>query len=246
MPTNKDFKRLVRGRMHKTGESYTAARAHLIGKRVESRESGVGVSKPLTPLNSGLSTLDSRPQTPDYARIAGMTDAAVKAKTGCTWERWVYALDRAKAYEWPHPEIAKYVHEKYKVPSWWTQMVTVGYERIKGLRVKGQRRDGGFEANKSRTFRVPLAKLYRAFNDKRLRARWLGGFDYSVRSATREKYFRMTWADRTLVEVGFTGKGATKSQVAIQHGKFPDQAAARKMKEFWAERLEVLGSVLLT
>ena len=29
MPTDKDFKRLVRGRMHKTGESYTAARAQL-------------------------------------------------------------------------------------------------------------------------------------------------------------------------------------------------------------------------
>jgi hypothetical protein len=30
MTTNKDFKRLVRGRMQKTGESYTAARANLL------------------------------------------------------------------------------------------------------------------------------------------------------------------------------------------------------------------------
>ena len=29
MPTDKDFKRLVRARMGKTGESYTTARAHL-------------------------------------------------------------------------------------------------------------------------------------------------------------------------------------------------------------------------
>jgi len=29
MPTDKDFKRLVRGRMAKTGEAYTTARAHL-------------------------------------------------------------------------------------------------------------------------------------------------------------------------------------------------------------------------
>jgi len=33
MPTNKDFKRLVRARMRKTGESYTAARAHLLTKK---------------------------------------------------------------------------------------------------------------------------------------------------------------------------------------------------------------------
>lgn len=30
MSTNKDFKRLVRRRMHKTGESYTSARAQLL------------------------------------------------------------------------------------------------------------------------------------------------------------------------------------------------------------------------
>ena len=30
MPTNKDFKRLVRARMEKTGEAYTAARANLL------------------------------------------------------------------------------------------------------------------------------------------------------------------------------------------------------------------------
>ena len=33
MPTNKDFKRVVRARMTKTGESYTAARAQLLKKR---------------------------------------------------------------------------------------------------------------------------------------------------------------------------------------------------------------------
>jgi hypothetical protein len=26
------------------------------------------------------------------------------------------------------------VHEKYKMRGWWTQMVVVGYERIRGLR----------------------------------------------------------------------------------------------------------------
>jgi hypothetical protein len=32
MPINKDFKKLVRARMSKTGESYTAARAQLLRK----------------------------------------------------------------------------------------------------------------------------------------------------------------------------------------------------------------------
>ena len=32
MTTQKDFKRVVRARMQKTGESYTAARAHVVGR----------------------------------------------------------------------------------------------------------------------------------------------------------------------------------------------------------------------
>ena len=55
---------------------------------------------------------------------------------------------------------------------------------------------------------------------------------------------RMSWPDGTSVVVGFTAKGTTKSQVAIQHEKLPDQATAAKMKAYWAERLEALGEVL--
>src|SRR6476660_7494894 len=204
MPANKDFKRLVRGRMQKTGESYTAARSHLLEHKPAAA---------------------AAPAVVDYAKLAGKSDAILKEKTGCTWERWVKALDHKQAHTWPHREIAKYVHEKYKIPGWWAQTVTVGYERIKGLRAIGQRRDGSFEASKSKTFPVPLSRLYRAFNDARTRARWLPGVDLTVRTATRDKSMRITWSDRTSVEVG-VARRVTKSQVQLAHGKLPDPAAA--------------------
>jgi hypothetical protein len=222
MTVHKDFKRLVRTRMQKTGESYTAARAHFLKQKT------VAVSPP----------------TIDYPKLAGRSDATIKQNTGCTWERWVRALDHAKAHTWPHRDIARYVQEKYKVDGWWAQSVTVGYERIKGLRAIGQRRSGAFEASKSRTFPVPLARLYRAFRDARTRARWLPGVKLTVRSATPEKYMRITWPDESSVAVGFLSKGAGKSQVAIQHEKLPDQAAATRSKQYWAERLDLLGQVL--
>ncbi len=227
MPTDKDFKRLVRGRMQKTGESYTAARSHL---RKHKPTAAVARSP--------------APAPADYARLAGRSDAILKEKTGCTWERWVKALDKAKAHNWPHPEIARYVRETYKVPGWWAQAVTVGYERIKGLRAVGQRRDGSFEANKSKTFPVPLARLYGAFHNARMRARWLPGVELTVRTATRDKAMRITWPDQTSVELYFTRGGAGKSQVAVQHGKLPDRAAVTRVKEYWAERLGALGDVL--
>jgi len=223
MPTNKDFKRLVRARMQKTGEAYTTARAQLLSRKQ--------ASAPAT-------------APPQYAKLAGTSDATLKAKTGCTWERWVKALDRVEAHTWPHRQIAAYVHEKYKVPGWWAQTVTVGYERIKGLRAIGQRRGGGFEATKSKTFALPAARLYRAFSDARTRARWLPGISLTVRTATREKYMRITWPDGTSVDVGFTRKGPAKGQVQIQHSKLADQSAATRMKQYWAERLAALGEVL--
>jgi hypothetical protein len=180
----------------------------------------------------------------DYAKLAGRSDAVLKARTGCTWERWVKALDHAQAYTWPHREIAKYVEEKYQVSGWWAQTVTVGYERIKGMRAIGQRRDGSFEATKSRTFAVPLVRLYRAFHDAPTRARWLPGVDLTVRVATRGKSMRITWPDRTSVAIGFASRGAAKSQVAVQHGKLADRAAATRMKQYWAERLDALKEVL--
>ena len=223
MPTDKDFKRLVRGRMQKTGESYTAARAHL---------------------HKQTPTTAPKPAPVDYAKLAGRSDAVLKQKTGCAWERWVKALDRAKAYTWPHGEIVKYVHEKYKIPGWWAQMVTVGYERIKGRRAIGQRQDGTFEASKSKTFAVPLERLYGAFHDGRTRVRWLPGVDLTVRAATRDKSMRITWPDRTSVEVWFTARGAEKSNVALAHGKLPDRDSSVRTKQFWAERFEALEELL--
>lgn len=217
MTANRDFKRLVRRRMLRTGESYTAARSKLLRK------------PPAKQI--------------DYAALAGISDASIKAKTGCAWELWTKALDYAGAHAWPHRKIAEYVHKKFKVGDWWSQTVTVGYERIKGLRAIGQRRDGTFEAAKSKTFSVPLARLYRSCSDPKRRAQWLP-VDLTVRTATPQKYMRMSWPDGTTVVLGFIKTSAAKSQVAVQHSKLRDRAAVTKMKAFWQERLNALGDVL--
>jgi hypothetical protein len=215
MPKQKDLKRVVRTRMQKTGESYTTARLYLVR---------------------------SKPPEADYAGLAGMSDDAVKDKTGRNWREWVALLDAAKCNEQKHRDIARHV-ASLGTPSWWSQMVTVGYERIRGLRVKGQRCDGDFEASKSRTFAVPVATLYNAFTSARLRARWLRE-KVNVRSATANKRLRITMPDDTLVEVGFLVKGENKTAVAIQHSKLPDKATADRLKLWWAERLDALREIL--
>ena len=225
MPLDKDFKRLVRGRMQKTGESYTAARAVLRKK-------------------PALTSRAPRPAEPDYARLAGMSDTAVAAKTGRTWAGWVEALDGAGAQQWPHRRIAECVHQQFEIGDWWGQTVAVGYERIKGLREIGQRRSGAYEASRSKTVPVPVGRLYRAFTDARLRNRWLPGVKLTIRKATPDKSVRITWDDDTSVEVWLTAKDDARSSVAVSHRKLTSREDSVRRKTYWGERLEALAGLL--
>jgi hypothetical protein len=242
MPENKDLKRLVRARMQKTGEAYTAARAHIINKKPRARVRARAAVVPIP--DSVVKPLPNEPGPKEYAALAGMSDAAVKKGTGCTWEKWVYALDRKGCDEMSHSEIAKVVSVKYKAPSWWAQMVTVGYERIKGLRARGQQRSGTYGMTKSRTYNVPIGALFDAWADDAVRRRWLTGAAVKVRTATKPKSMRLDFNDTGIVAVGFAAKGAAKSSVALEHTKVPDRETVARLKAWWAERLEALGKEL--
>ena len=213
MPIQKDLKKIVRARMEKTGEAYTTARLHVAGKK---------------------------PQI-DYAALADMSDEAVKKATGRDWASWVKTLDAVQASEKPHREIAQYV-ASLGTPDWWSQGVTVGYERIRGLRDKGQRRGGGYEANKSRTFAVPVAKLFDTMTSAAKRRKWMP-VAMKVRTKTPHKTVRVSFDDGTLAQFYLLDKGA-KSTVAVQHQKLADKETANRMKEWWTERFDQLAELL--
>jgi Domain of unknown function (DUF4287) len=168
---------------------------------------------------------------------AGIGTAAVKAKTGKGWADWFKLLDRAGAGEMNHTAIAAHLRDELGCPPWWSQMIAVGYERERGLRVKFQKCDGDFSASASKTIAVPLAVLYAAWTDAKVRRRWLPGAKFTMTTATPNKSIRMVWADDTRVEAGFVAKGPGKSQVAVEQKKLGGVAAVAKAKEFWAAAL---------
>ncbi len=173
-----------------------------------------------------------------------MTDEAVLAKTGRKWNEWFATLDQAGANQMTHAEIARMLHAKFDVPSWWSQMVTVTYEQARGLREKHQRPDG-YEISVSRTIAAPAAKVYDAWEKPKTRARWLADPGFTVRKATPAKTLRITWVDgKSSVEVRFVPTGGAKTQVTAQHSKLAGAAAARRMKKYWAESLDRLKSTL--
>jgi len=223
MTAGKDFKRLVRARMAKTGESYTTARSQL--------------KKPHAPRPTS--------HAPDYAALAGMSDEKVKAATGRDWKEWTAQLDSVDAASWQHSKTAEWLHTEHAVRPWWTQMVTVGYERIKGKRAIGQRLGGSWEATRSRTLPVPITKLFNAWNVKKRRDAWLGEPDITIRKAMKNRSMRITWNDGTSVALWFQAPAKAKSQVAVQHGKLASKADADRCKKYWGEKLESLAGYLL-
>jgi hypothetical protein len=177
-------------------------------------------------------------------RLAGVGSEAVARATGRAWDEWLRVLDRAGARAMPHKEIALLLSRKFRVPDWWSQMVTVGYEQARGLRSVNQKA-GGFAANASKTFGVDLDDLYAAWSEPRQRSKWLPAAPLEVRKATARKSLRITWTTGgSNVDVNFLAVGPGKSRVQVEHGKLASAAAAVRQKAYWSEALGRLKAFL--
>jgi hypothetical protein len=218
MTSNKDLKRLVRTRMSKTGEAYTAARARIV--------------RP-----------PARPAPVEYAKLAGMSDPAIKAGTGRDWKAWTSALDAENANTLSHSALAKLIHTKFNGGSWWSQMVAVGYERIRGLRARGQQRNGSYSATKSKTFAVSAEQLFNAWEDTATRKRWIG-ISTRVRTAQPTKSMRLGMPDGAIIAVNFIAKGDGKSSVSVEQQKLPSREATDAFKKEWTRRFDALADLL--
>jgi hypothetical protein len=176
-------------------------------------------------------------------KFGGISSAAVGKATGRTWAEWLALLDKAGARKMPHREIALRLQTRHKVPQWWSQMVAVGYEQARGLRVRHQKSDG-FEISVTKTMGAPVDRAFAAWKDATLREKWLPRTPLAVRKATPHKSIRILWPDGTTLSVNFWPKGPLKCSVVPQHGGLGTPEAAEKMKAYWAEKLESLRTFL--
>lgn len=175
-----------------------------------------------------------------------MSDAAVTKATGKPWKEWFTILDMAGAKKMNHQQIVAILSREHGVGPWWQQMLTVTYEQARGLRKVHEKTDG-FSISRSKTVPVPIAKVYKAWAEPRIRERWLSDSKFAVRKTMANRSMRITWIDgKTTVEMMLYPKGAGKSQVTVQHNKLPSAAAGEKMKKYWATQLERMVKALQT
>lgn len=219
MTRQKSFKRLVRQRMQKTGESYTSARVAL---------------------------LTAEEPKASKRRVLATSDAEIRRRTGRGWEEWFDLLDEWGAPERSHREIARWLAEQQGIDplAWNAQAIANSYELARGLRVVGEHADG-FTITASKTFGVPVERLYDAFVDESRRSHWLSDDRLSERTATKAKSARFDWGEGpTRVHVTFSAKGEDRSNAALQHIRLADAEEAERMKAFWRSQLATLQSRL--
>lgn len=219
MTRQRSFKRLVRARMAKTGESYTTARTMILAA--------------------------SQPSDAEAPALVA-SDDTIRARTGRGWEEWFGLLDSWSATELSHRQISRKVAAELGTDplAWNAQAITASYERARGRREVGQRADG-FAATASKTVAVPVDDLYDAFVQPEHRAEWLTVDRLRPRSGTRPKTARYDWGDDgTRVHVSFSTKSETKSVVSVEHLRLADAESAEEMKQLWRVSLARLRSHL--
>ncbi|MGD0841829.1 MAG: hypothetical protein ABSA32_11775 [Candidatus Acidiferrales bacterium] len=172
-----------------------------------------------------------------------ISDTAVEAATGKTWAKWCALFDKAGAAKWDHRAIVLHLR-KSGLPSWWSQMVTVGYERARGRRVVHQTTTG-FSISASKTIDLPVGRVFAAWASAPARRQWLRGVKLEVRAATRNKSIRAGWENgKASVVVMFYAKGKAKTQTAVEHSRLASAKEAARMQAYWSANLERLKALL--
>ncbi len=170
-----------------------------------------------------------------------MDDAPVIKATGKAWTDWYAILDEREARALPHKEIARLLREDYGVSGWWSQSVTVEYEKHIGRREPGQRQSGEYTTAVSRTLPGTIDEVL---------DRWLAALparddaiafdgvpiaeEPSFSRTDKWRYWRVRLADGSKVAVSISAKpGGEAASVTVESGKLAGRADIGRWKAYW-------------
>ena len=169
---------------------------------------------------------------PARAYSPQISDRAVLAATGKTWDQWFALLDKEGAAGLGHRDIVKLAARKGGAGPWWRQMVTVEYERTRGLRRKHETA-GGFSVSVSKTFAADVAVLFAAVCEPARRRKWFPAGELKVLSQTKDKYFSAAWNGTARLEINFAVTPSGKAQIAVQLKKLTKNSDVERERVVW-------------
>jgi len=241
------LKSVIRDRIAKTGERYTTARRHVLAARLRRPTPAVA---PVPPVSAS-----AKP-----AATGAVSDAKVLERTGHGLEHWYAVLDRFGAVAKGHTAAARHLRLAHGVDGWYSQGITVGYERARGLRAVNQRVDGVFEVSASKVVKGSPADVAAAFTRPRRRAAWARGVDadliaalaaalrapaatgFVIRADGLARY-RYRWGT-TSVQIYAQAKAGGRTVVTVANAKLPDAATLEVRRAQWRAALAALATWL--
>jgi hypothetical protein len=237
------LKQIIRARAAKTGERYTAARRHVLAElRTAPPEPRATATTPATSATTK----------------GGLSDAKSREKTGRGLDHWFTVLDRFGGVEKGHTALARHLYDGHGVPGWYSQGITVAYERARGARAVNQRCDGEYEVSASKVVKGTARAVAGLLSDPRLRRRWTKTVDADLAGALAAGFaapkskgvvlradgqgrFRYKWGDTT-VQLYLYPKAGNKVSVVVTNSKLRDGAAVESRRALWRAALDALAA----
>jgi hypothetical protein len=248
------LKSVIRARISKTGERYTTARRHVLAARG-------GASRPPAPAaRPAPHSAVTPPATAAPSAKGGVSAAKVLERTGHDLDYWFGVLDRFGAADKGHTATARHLHHDLGIDGWYSQGITVAYERARGLRVVNQRADGALEVSASKVVAGSPADVAAAFSRPRRRAAWMGAahpeladaLAAALKSPASKGFvlrddglarYRYRWG-ATVVQIYAQEKPGGKTTVTVAHSKLPDAATLETRRTQWRAALSALAADL--
>ena len=179
-------------------------------------------------------------------RLAGISDEALRERTGRSWSEWVAALDRERGRELETPELGRLLEDRFNLTGWWSQMVAVGYEQATGRRDEAPAA-AGLTALVARAFDLPVDMLFDMWHDDARRRRWYGSDDFTIDDAVRPRSLRIVRSADAgrATTITFVARGATRSEVTVEQNGLAGVDEVNAVKRHWAEALDRLREELV-
>ena len=177
-------------------------------------------------------------------RVGNLTDDVVKAKTGKSWDEWCKILDKSGARMMDHREITLLVQKQTGLSKWYSQMMAIGYENERGMRLdeEGDPLGKKYEVTLTKLVPAPAAAVWVAWQDPATLAQWLPDVKFTVAKAMPEKILHLDWPDETHVSVRFyERKGHTR--MVVCHSKLGD-AGTDELRRYWSDALDRLRVIV--
>lgn len=193
---------------------------------------------------------------------AKIGDDAVAAATGREWSEWIELLDDWGAAEKGHAATARHLAAEHGLSGWWSQMVTVHYERTQGLREVGETASGHYQVGVQRTVHLAPDEAWERLTGADGLAAWLGdgapssleeGTDYTLADGTTGEvrvvrdgsHVRLTWQPEgwrapSTLQVRVNEAASGRATLSFHHEQLPDAEHREALREHWRDALDRL------